>query len=228
MQSPTDDRPSVIATGTWRNNIVLAQLLGLCPLLAITTSIVNGLALGLATLCVIAVSSTVMSALRGVLVPSARVPLLLLMVAALVTCVDLVTNALLDDLHSALGLFIPLIVVNCVLLTQSEGVAVSQGPFRALLAGVRTGFGFLCVLLALGAFRELTGNGTLLAGLPMLGGDNVAWLRLDLPFDGMLVAVLPPGAFFGLALLLALRNLRGASPAAASSTKPDESPGSAR
>jgi H+/Na+-translocating ferredoxin:NAD+ oxidoreductase subunit E len=209
MQPKTDDLRSVLATATWRDNVALAQLLGLCPLLAITTSVVNGLALGLATMAVLAVSNTTMSLLRGVLVPGARVPLLLLIVAALVTCVDLLTNALLDDLHTALGLFLPLIVVNCAILAQAEGVASRRGPFHSLLAGLASGFGFLCALVVLGALRELLGRGTLLDGLPMLGGDNVAWLRLDLPFDGMLVAVLPPGAFFTVALLLALRNVRG-------------------
>jgi electron transport complex protein RnfE len=227
MQPPTDDLRSVIATGTWRNNVALAQLLGLCPLLAITTSVVNGLALGLATLGVLAVTNTAMSLLRPALAPSARVPLLLLILAALVTCVDLLTNALLDDLHTALGLFIPLIVVNCAILAQADAAA-SRGPVHSLVAGLATGFGFLCVLLLLGALRELLGRGTLLDGLPMLGGENVAWLRLDLPFDGMLVAVLPPGAFFCVALLLALRNLRGGEGSAAHDSRPAESSEAAR
>jgi electron transport complex protein RnfE len=197
--------------------------------LAVTTSVVNGLAIGLATLGVLVVTNTTMSLLRPALAPSARVPLLLLVLAALVTCVDLLTSALFDDLHTALGLFIPLIIVNCAILAQSDAVASRRGPIHSLVAGLATGFGFLCVLLLLGALRELLGRGTLLDGLPMLGGENVAWLRLDLPFDGMLVAVLPPGAFFGVALLLALRNLRGREGGPASrDTGPAESSEAAR
>ena len=196
----------LVADGFWRNNPVLVQLLGLCPLLAVTTSVVNGLALGLATAAVLVVTNTVTSMLRRALVPAARIPLYVLIIAALVTCIDLLSNALLDDLHERLALFIPLIVTNCALLAQAETVASRRPVLEALASGLATGAGFTAVLAALGALRELFGHGTLFAGLPMLFGGRASWLEVHLPFGGMLVAVLPPGAFFGMAVLLALRN----------------------
>jgi electron transport complex protein RnfE len=203
MQPPNND---LAAAGLWRNNLALVQLLALCPLLAVTTSVVNGLALGLATTGVLVVTNTVVSLLRRALIPSLRIPLSLLVIASLVTCVDLLTHAVLDDLHEVLGLFIPLIVTNCGVLAQAQTVASRRPVLESLLSGLATGVGFLGVLVTLGALREVLGHGTLLAGMPLLAGEWSAGLRIDLPFDGMLVAVLPPGAFFGMALLLALRN----------------------
>jgi electron transport complex protein RnfE len=202
----TNKLGTVVATGFWRNNVALVQMLGLCPLLAVTTSVVNGLALGLATAAVLTLTNTVIAMMRRALIPFVRIPLFVLIIAALVTCIDLLTNAVLDDLHQVLGLFIPLIVTNCAVLAQAETVASRKPVGEALLTGLASGFGFLAVLVVLGALRELLGHGTLLAGLPMLAGDSAAWLEIDLPFDGMLAAVLPPGAFFGMAGLLALRN----------------------
>ena len=205
MQTNNDFR-AVVAAGFWRNNPALVQLLGLCPLLAVTTSVVNGLALGIATTGVLAVTNTAISMMRRALIPLVRIPLFVLIIASLVTCIDLLSNAVLDDLHEILGLFIPLIVTNCALLAQAETVASRRPVGEALLTGLATGLGFLAVLTLLGALRELFGRGTLFAGMPMLAGERVAWLQVHLPFDGMLVAILPPGAFFGMAALLALRN----------------------
>lgn len=226
MQPPIDGFRALLADGVWRNNLALVQLLGLCPLLAVTTTFVNGFALGLATMAVLASTNTVISLMRRALVPVVRIPLFVLIIASLVTCIDLLTNALLDDLHRVLGLFIPLIVTNCAVLAQAETVA-SRRPFGpAMVSGVATGFGFLAVLATLGALREIFGQGTLFAGLPMLAGERAAGLTVQLPFDGMLVALLPPGAFFGMAVLLALRRMLSgeeAAPAArraASATEP--------
>ena len=207
MQPPNDGFRALLADGVWRNNMALVQLLGLCPLLAVTTTFVNGLALGLATTAVLATTNTVISLMRGALVPIVRIPLFVLIIASLVTCIDLLTNALLDDLHRVLGLFIPLIVTNCAVLAQAETVASRRPVGAAVISGFATGFGFLAVLAALGALREIFGQGTLFAGMPMLAGERTAGLAIQLPFDGMLAAVLPPGAFFGMALLLALRRL---------------------
>jgi len=162
--------------GLWRNNVALAQLLGLCPLLAVSTSLVNGLALGVMT------------------------------TAALVTSLDLLTHAIFYDLHEVLGLFVPLIVVNCGLLAHAETVASRRPVGFVALSAVAMGFGFMFVLMVLGGARELLGHGTLLAGIEMLTGEAGTGLNIELPFDGMLVAILPPGGFFALALLLALRN----------------------
>lgn len=208
--------------GIWRNNLALVQLLGLCPLLAVTTTLVNGLALGIATLIVVVLSSTIVSLLRGVLIPSIRIPLFVLLVAAIVTCVDLLTNAMLDELHEALGIFLALIVTNCGLVAQAETVASRRPVWFALLSGLSTGLGFLAVLALLGGLRELLGSGTLFAGIETLAGDSSAWLAVELPFGGALVAILPPGAFFGMALLLALRNRLTAT---ASTTAPTAADG---
>jgi Na+-translocating ferredoxin:NAD+ oxidoreductase subunit E len=155
---------------------------------------------------VLVVSNGLVATMRRALVPVARIPLYVLIVASLVTCIDLMSNALLDDLHENLGLYIPLIVTNCALLAQADTVATRKPVGQALLTGLASGLGFVAVLVALGGLRELFGRGTLFAGMPLLTGDGTAWLQLHLPFKGMLVAILPPGAFFGVAALLALRN----------------------
>jgi electron transport complex protein RnfE len=190
----------------WRGNMALGQLLGLCPLLAVTTTVVNGLALGLASAAVVVVASTTMAALRRALKPPARLPLALLILAALVTVVDLVTEAAFYDLHGALGIFVPLIVVNSGLLAHAENVASRTSVAFTFLSALATGIGFLLAFIALGAVRELIGHGSLLTGIELLAGDGYRGLTLELPYGGMLVAILPPGAFFGMGLLLALRN----------------------
>jgi H+/Na+-translocating ferredoxin:NAD+ oxidoreductase subunit E len=197
----------------WRDNMALAQLLGLCPLLAVTTTVVNGLALGLASAAVVVLASTAMAALNRVLTPPARLPVALLILAALVTVVDLFTEALFYDLHGSLGIFVPLIVVNSGVLAHAANVAGRRSVAFTFLSALATGLGFLLVFIALGALREIVGHGTLLSGIELLGGDATRGLTLELPVHGMLVAILPPGAFFGLGLLLALRNrLRRAAP----------------
>ena len=211
--------------GLWRNNPAIVQLLGLCPLLAVTTSFVNGLTLGLATLAVVTATNTVISLLRDSVAAIVRIPMFVLIIASLVTCIDLLTNALLDELHQVLGLFIPLIITNCDILAQAETVASRNPVGYSALSGAATGIGFCAVLATLGALREIFGQGTLFAGLSMLFGERAAGLTIDLPFDGMLVAILPPGAFFGLAVLLALRNLlidrsRRTSPGSAAAREP--------
>ena len=190
----------------WRNNMALAQLLGLCPLLAVTTTVVNGLALGLASAAVVVVASTVMAALKRVLTPAARVPVTVLLLAALVTVIDMLTEAVFYDLHGQLGIFVPLIVVNSGLLAHAENVASRHSVAFTFLSALSTGLGFLLAFIALGAFREIVGHGTLFAGIELLAGDAYRGLSVALPVHGVLVAILPPGAFFGLGLLLALRN----------------------
>jgi electron transport complex protein RnfE len=183
------------------------QLLGLCPLLAVTTSVVNGLALGLATAAVLTAATFVVSLARPLLLPAARFPLFVLLVAVMVACIDLLTNAARDDLHTSLGIFLPLIVANSALGAHARAAATMRSVSRATLASLATGAGFLLVLVVLGALREILGHGTLFAGMPMLTGASGSGFEVDLPFGGMLVAALPPGAFFGMALLLALRNV---------------------
>jgi electron transport complex protein RnfE len=219
QQPPTTMKPPnnslrEATAGVWRSNVTLAQLLGLCPLLAVSTSLVNGLALGVLTTIVLIVANPAMSLIRGVLVPAVRIPLYLLLVTALVTSLDMLTHAVLYDLHETLGLFIPLIVVNCGLLAHAETVASRRPVVFVAVSALATGFGFMFALMVLGALREALGHGTLLAGTELLRGDSGTGTGIDLPFDGMLVAILPPGAFFCMALLLALRNRLSATAAA--------------
>jgi electron transport complex protein RnfE len=146
------------------------------------------------------------SLLRDRLLSAIRILVFVLIIASLVTIVDLLTNAFFHELHEVLGLFIPLIVTNCAILAQAETVASRQPLPTAFVAGLGTGLGFTAVLVVLGALRELIGRGTLLAGSELLVGSALAVGPIELPVTGLLVAVLPPGAFFGLALLIAAKN----------------------
>jgi electron transport complex protein RnfE len=204
--SPTEAVPAPWTEGLWRNNAALVQLLGLCPLLAVTTTFVNGLMLGLATAAVLLLTNIAISSMRAALVPVVRIPLFVLIIASLVTSIDLLTSALFFELHETLGLFIPLIITNCAILAQAETVASRRPIGYSAASAIATGFGFAAVLVTLGTAREALGSGTLFSGFEMLLGPGAEALTIELGFDGMLIAVLPPGAFFGLAALLAIRN----------------------
>jgi H+/Na+-translocating ferredoxin:NAD+ oxidoreductase subunit E len=205
----------------WGNHLTFVQLLGLCPLLAVTTSFVNGLALGIATAAVLLVTNMLTSLVRRAVVPALRVPLFVLIAASFVTAIDMLSNAFLNDLHEALGVFIALIVANCALLAQADTVASRRPVVESVLSGLATGLGVLGALTLLGALRELFGHGTLFAGLPMLVGRAGDGTGVRLPISGMLVAVLPPGAFFGMGALLALRTrLTRSQPASSSAGGP--------
>src|SRR5690606_29818203 len=193
--------------GLWRNNPALVQLLGLCPLLAVSNSVVNALGLGLATLGVLSGSNLVVSLLRKRVSEAIRLPAFVLIIAAFVTTAELLLQAYALELYQALGLFIPLIVTNCVILGRAEAFASRRPPLPALLDGLTMGLGFGAVLLVLGALREALGQGSLFAGLERLLPFAEHWeIRLE-GYGGFLLAVLPPGAFFCLGLLVALKNL---------------------
>ena len=195
-----------LKTGLWDNNPGLVQLLGLCPLLAVTSTFVNGLGLGLATLFVITASNVLVSLTRRLIRDEIRIPMYVLIIASLVTCIELVFKAWLPSLDRSLGIFIPLIVTNCTIVARAEVFASRQPLVPSLLDGVSMGLGFLGLLCALGAFRELVGMGSMFSRLDMLiGGDRISGLVLA--DGGFLLAVLPPGAFFGLALAVAAKNL---------------------
>lgn len=193
--------------GLWDNNPGLVQLLGLCPLLAVSSTAVNGLGLGLATIAVLVISNCAVSLLRSTLRPEIRIPAFVLVIATTVTAVDLILQAWFHDLSRTLGIFVPLIVTNCTILGRAEAFASRQPLPAALRDGLAQGLGFAAVLTVLGAGREMVGHGTLFAGLDMLLGERAAgWSLQLLPFeDGLLIALLPPGAFIGLGLLVALR-----------------------
>lgn len=194
-----------LVNGLWHDNPGLVQLLGICPLLAVTTSFVNGVGLGVATLAVLTCSNTLVSATRRWLLPQIRVPVYVLIIASLVTSVELVFKAWAPGLDRSLGIFLPLIVTNCAIVARAE-VYASRNPVGAsLVDGLAMGSGFALLLMAIGAFRELLGSGTLLARLDMLvGGEAVRGIVLT--DGGFLLAVLPPGAFFSLALAIAAKN----------------------
>ena len=196
--------------GLWRNNPGLVQLLGLCPLLAVTTSVVNALGLGLATLLVLSVSNLTVSLIRGWVRDEIRIPVFVMIIASLVTAVELTMNAWFHELYRVLGIFIPLIVTNCMIIGRAEAFASRSAPLPALIDGLMMGTGFALVLLVLGATRELIGQGTLLAGSQMMFGSGVdLTIRVFGGDDagGFLLALLPPGAFIALGLLVAAKNL---------------------
>ena len=194
--------------GLWHNNPATVQLLGLCPLLAVSTSTVNALGLGLATLAVLVASGTLVSLTRHWITPTIRLPAFVLIIAALVTVVEMVMQALAFELYLALGIFIPLIVTNCTILGRAEAFASRNTPGIAAGDGLMMGLGFLVALVLLGAMRELVGEGTLLADMDLLLGPVAASWKISLTDggDGLLLAVLPPGAFIGLGLLVAAKN----------------------
>ena len=193
--------------GLWQNNPGLVQLLGLCPLLAVTNTAINGLGLGLATLLVLTCSSAAVSLVRGLLMPEIRIPAFVLIIATLVTVVDLGLQAGLPELSRTLGIFVPLIVTNCTLLARAEAFASRQPLLPALHDALAQGVGFALVLIALGAGREMIGQGTLFAGADLLLGEWAAVLSVQIlpQGSGLLLALLPPGAFIGLGLMIALR-----------------------
>ncbi len=195
--------------GVWDNNVVMAQSLALCPLLAVTGTATNGLGLGLASTGVMMASGLSVSLLRGLITPQVRIPVFVLIIATLVTLVDLGMNAWMHDLHKVLGLFIPLIVTNCAILGRAETFASRQAPLPAVFDGLMMGIGFTLVLVALGAVREVLGSGTLFANASMLLGESLRWLEVTLIADyrGFLLMILPPGGFIAMGFLLAGKRL---------------------
>jgi electron transport complex protein RnfE len=207
MNDPTYTR--IIGNGLWLNNPGLVQLLGLCPLLAVTTSVVNGLGLGLATTLTLVCSNVTVSLIRRLVRPEVRIPVFVLVIASTVTVIELLMNAWLHELYNILGIFIPLIVTNCVIIGRAEAFASRNSADRALLDGLAMGIGFTCVLVTLGGLRELLGHGTLLAHAHLMFGEIARdWTLTLIPdYRGFLLAILPPGAFLGLGLLIAGKNL---------------------
>lgn len=198
--------PQLIADGLWHNNQSLVALLGLCPLLAVTSNAVNGLGLGLATTLVLTGSNVTVSLIRRLVRQEVRLPVYVLVIASFVTIVDLGMQAYFYELYRVLGIFIPLIVVNCVIIGRAEAFASKNGLARSLVDGLAMGLGSTLVLMTLGGLRELVGQGTLFSQAGNLLGVGAKALTLSLgpDFHGALVAILPPGAFIGLGLLIAL------------------------
>ncbi|NWG30411.1 MAG: electron transport complex subunit E [Rhodocyclaceae bacterium] len=205
-----------VKEGLWHNNVVFSQLLALCPTLAVTTSGTNGLGMGLATTAVLLVSNILVSLIRNFVSREVRIPVFVVVIATLVTLVDLSLNAWLHDLYKVLGLFIALIVVNCAILGRAEAFA-SKAPVReAALDGLFMGLGFTLALTVIGLVRELLGSGTLFAQASLLLGPSFAFLETTVvkDFNGALMMILPPGGFLALGVLLAAKRVLDARLAA--------------
>jgi len=205
----TQSYSELIHEGLWHNNQALVALLGLCPLLAVTSTAINGLGLGLATITVLTASNATVSLIRNLVRPEVRLPVFVLVIASFVTAVELAMQAWFYDLYKILGIFIPLIVTNCAIIGRAEAFASKNSLDRALIDGLAMGIGFTLVLVTLGGLRELLGQGTLFSQAHLMFGEAARGFALSLgaDFKGALLAILPPGAFIGLGLLIALKNL---------------------
>jgi len=202
------DYRRIFYDGIWHHNTGLVVLLGLCPLLAVTGTVVNGLGLGLATVMTLAVTNLAVSLMRPILRPEIRIPAYVVIIASVVTVIQLILQAWWHDLYQVLGIFIPLIVTNCAIIGRAEAFASRHPPLPALVDGLATGLGFCIALLALGALREVVGRGTLFSQAQLLFGQAGEVLQVTLVphHPGFVLALLPAGAFIGLGLLIAGRN----------------------
>jgi electron transport complex protein RnfE len=202
------DTRSILANGLSVQNPGLVQLLGLCPLLAVSTTVAYGLGLGLATIAVLLISNTLAALIGRWLLPEVRIAVFVVVIAAAVTAVELTLAAWLPAIHAGLGIFLPLIVTNCLVLARAESFAARNAVGSAMLDALAMGVGFMLVLLALGASRELLGHGSLGAGLDDVLGPAWSTTRIDVfpERHGLLLVLLPPGAFILLGLMLAIRN----------------------
>ncbi len=200
---------TIIRDGLWNNNPALVQILGLCPLLAVTATVVNGLALGVATAVVITCSNVTVSLIRNVVRPEVRIPVFVMVIASFVTAIGLAMNAYYHELYKILGIFIPLIVTNCNIIARAEAFASRNTVGRSFADGLAMGAGFTAVLVTLGAMRELIGQGTLFTQAHLLFGESAQWMTVTVfpHYGGYLLAILPPGAFIGLGFLIALKNV---------------------
>lgn len=204
-----DSYGNLTLNGLWKNNIGLVQLLGLCPLLAVSSTVVNALGLGLATTLVLLASNASVSLIRNLVRPEIRIPAFMMIIASFVTAIDLAMQGWLFELHKILGIFIPLIVTNCAILGRAEAFASRTTVDRAAMDGFMMGIGFTLVLLLLGGMREILGQGTLFTNAHLMFGEAARGWTITLIGDyrGFLLAILPPGAFIGLGLLIAVKNV---------------------
>ncbi|EKF9988551.1 electron transport complex subunit E [Vibrio cholerae] len=200
---------TLMLNGMWNNNPALVQLLGLCPLLAVSSTVTNALGLGIATLLVLVGSNVTVSLVRDYVPKEVRIPVFVMIIASLVTCVQLLMNAYAYGLYLSLGIFIPLIVTNCIIIGRAEAFASKNDVIPAALDGFWMGLGMTSVLVVLGSLREIIGNGTLFDGADLLLGEWAKVLRIEVfHFDSaFLLALLPPGAFIGVGFLIAAKSV---------------------
>lgn len=207
-QQKLADYKLIFQNGMWTNNQALVALLGLCPLLAVSNNTINGLGLGLATLAVLMISNVLVSLIRNHVSREIRIPVYIAIIATAVTAIDLLMNAYFHTLHGILGIFIPLIVTNCAILGRAEAYASKNTVDKAFVDGFFMGLGFMLVLVLLGALREVIGAGTLFDQAHLMFGEAARDWKIVFSDDyqGVLLAILPPGAFIGLGLLIAWKN----------------------
>jgi electron transport complex protein RnfE len=195
--------------GLWNNNPALVQLLGLCPLLAVTGTVVNALGLGIATTLVLVSSNIAVSSIRNFVADSIRLPAFVMIIASLVTCAELLMKAYTYELYQILGIFIPLIVTNCAILGRADAYACKNPILPAATDGLMMGVGFTLVLILLGGLREAIGQGTLFSSMYLIFGPSAAEWEIVLinDYQNFLFAILPPGAFVAMGLIIATKNI---------------------
>jgi len=200
---------NIMRDGLWTNNVGLVQVLGICPLLAVTGTFINGLGLGLATLITLVASNVTVSTIRKLVRPEVRIPVFVLVIASIVTIIELSMSAWFYELYKVLGIFIPLIVTNCSIIGRAEAFASKNTVGRSFVDGFSMGLGFLLVLVTLGTLREIIGQGTLFSQAHLMFGEAARSMTIHFvdSYQGFLLAVLPPGAFIGLGLLIAMKNV---------------------
>lgn len=200
----------IVEKGLWSNNPALVQLLGLCPLLAVSSSVVNALGLGFATLLVLTTTNSVVSLIRSYVSDAVRLPAFVMIIASAVTCIELLMKAFTFELYQILGLFIPLIVTNCAVLGRADAFASKNKVLPAAIDGFMMGLGFLLVLICVGAVRELLGTGHLFADMQLIFGESARSWQLNIfgaNYPNMIFALLPPGAFIVAGFLIAIKNV---------------------
>lgn len=199
---------NIITNGLWTNNQALVALLGLCPLLAVTSTAINGLGLGLATMATLIMTNVIVAMIRFWIRKEIRIPMFVLIIACVVTVIELLMNAHFHDLYLILGIFVPLIVTNCAIIGRAEAYASKNKVLYSALDGLMMGLGFTFVLVILGAIREVIGYGTIFRNADLMLGEWASALTTTIlsDYNGLLLAILPPGAFMGLAILIALKN----------------------
>ncbi len=199
----------IVHEGLWKNNPGLVQLLGLCPLLAVTSTVANAVGLGIATAMVLTGSNLAVSLVRNYVPDTIRIPAFVMIIASLVTCTELLMQAFTYELYQTLGIFIPLIVTNCVVLGRADAFASKNGLLPSAVDGFMMAAGFAAILVLLGGMRELIGQGTLFQGMDLVFGPAAKGWEIEVftDYPDFLFAILPPGAFVGLGLLIALKNI---------------------
>lgn len=219
------DYKTITLNGLWNNNPALVQLLGLCPLLAVTGSVVNALGLGLASTLVLVGSNLTVSAFRKFVPDAVRLPIFVMIIASFVTAIELLMKAFTYELYLILGIFIPLIVTNCAILGRADAFACKNPVKESLLDGFMMGAGFTAVLVVLGAMREILGLGMLFSDMHLLFGSMAEHWKIVIidDYTGFLFAILPPGAFVGMGLIIALKNIIDARLEEKKAAQPTES-----